>query len=162
MLVLYKKVFVMDKRIKRLIVFLSIAVLGILFLILLSFVNTIRKERNCEFANIDNIEINTGIDIPEIITSDCNYDEDFNLKYAYFKLKELDKTDYILRNRFEKFQTISHLNIGKDSILLDKINTIEANLEHSHFVSNHRSDNNNVVVFNSKTNELWVVIHFKD
>ena len=67
---------------------------GLLVLVLVfvlglrSLVISIANQRTCEWANIDNIEINAKINIPSIIDSDCVYLESINTKKAYFEFNQ--------------------------------------------------------------------------
>ena len=55
-----------------------------------TLVVSIANQRTCEWANIDNIEINAKINIPSIIDSDCEYLEAINTKKAYFEFNLAD------------------------------------------------------------------------
>ena len=54
---------------------ITLVVVAFLSLVLFgfkSFISAINNQRDCEFTNIDNIEMNVGIKIPDIESSDCN------------------------------------------------------------------------------------------
>ena len=69
---------------------------GLLVLVLVfvlglrSLVISIANQRTCEWANIDNIEINAKINIPSIIDSDSVYLESINTKKEYFEFNLAD------------------------------------------------------------------------
>ena len=82
------------------ITFLSLAFFGFK-----TFVTSIYNQRDCEFANIDNIEVNVGIDIPSIESTACNYNEIKNQKSVYFKFdKEVNIQDYYTSNHFKNLE----------------------------------------------------------
>lgn len=65
------------------------------------FVKHIYNSNSCESFNIDNIELRTHIDIPDVNSVDCNCNE--NIKTAKFILEpEVEISRYIKRNNFEK------------------------------------------------------------
>jgi hypothetical protein len=80
-----------------LLVLVLVAILGLRTLVV-----SIANQRTCEWANIDNIEINAKINIPSIIDSDCVYLESINTKKAYFEfnLADFDGDHYIEVNKF--------------------------------------------------------------
>ncbi|WP_291135300.1 hypothetical protein [Flavobacterium sp. UBA7663] len=80
------------------IAFLSLALFGFK-----SFISSINSQRDCEFANIDNIEMNVGINIPSIENSECNYDKVKKEKSVYFKFdKDINIHEYCNSNKFLK------------------------------------------------------------
>ena len=46
------------------------------------FTRSIYNQRTCDWANIDNIELHTQIDIPDILTYDCCYLGNATLKWS--------------------------------------------------------------------------------
>ena len=72
-----------------LIVLVVIVFMSIVFFSFKTFISTINNQRNCEFANIDNIELNVGINIPSVESSNCNYDDVKNEKSVYFKFDKM-------------------------------------------------------------------------
>src|SRR5690606_41043401 len=56
-------------------------------------------------SNIDNIEMHARIDIPEIESCECEYDEIFNVKKSTFTLlADMDPEEYIRKNKLEPLQ----------------------------------------------------------
>ena len=95
------------------VVFSAFIFFGFKFLVI-SIVN----QRSCEFANIDNIEVNIGIDIPKIESSLCNFNEIHNIKSVYFKFKEQNSEEYILKNNFEKANRRNELESNYTDFLI--------------------------------------------
>jgi hypothetical protein len=152
----------MDKRIKRLVLLLSIGIFGLLLFGIISFIKAIRNERGCDFANIDNVEIYAKIDIPKIVTSDCNYNVSLNRKTVYFKLKELTATTYIKKNKLKQSNQLKESDFEKMKFFLGDITTIKANKDAIYDKTIKSEKSSSFVVYNSKTNELWVLIDYKD
>ncbi len=71
------------------------------------FTTAIYESDNCEWANIDNIELHALVDIPPTTDSDCRIDKVENAKYATFMidLEEVDIDKYIADNKFVKVQS---------------------------------------------------------
>src|SRR5690606_32810653 len=91
------------------IAFLSLALFGFK-----AFISSINNQRDCEFANIDNIEMNVGIDIPTVESTTCNYDEAKKEKSVYFKFdNEVNIEEYCKSNKFSQLQT-SNLDVYLD------------------------------------------------
>lgn len=150
----------MKKIIIIILFFLSLITL--LFFGFKTFVISIKETRGCEFANIDNIEINVGIDVPEIEKSECNYDSIKKVKSVYFKLKKLDTKKYISKNKFSKLDDLIDLEPESLQYFLSDISSINENPNSIFIKSGSRKSNSHFVVYNALTNELWAVVHFKD
>ncbi len=140
-----------------LITFLSLAFFGFK-----TFVTSIYNKRDCEFANIDNIEVNVGIDIPSIENTSCNYDEFKNQKSVYFKLvNEINIQEYCKSNKFKKIQS-SDLEKYKNSDFVGNNRPFNDELENYYYKSEIRRSNSYHAILNVDTKELWIVISFKD
>ena len=127
-----------------------------------SFVTSIKDNRGCEFANIDNIEINMGVDIPKIESSECNYDSVQNIKSVYFKFQKLDAKEYILKNKFTKLNDLVNLEPLSMQYFLADASSINENPNSIYIKSGNRKNNTHFAVYNALTNEFWAVVHFKD
>ena len=139
------------------ITFLSLAFFGFK-----TFVTSIYNKRDCEFANIDNIEVNVGIDIPSIENTSCNYDEFKNQKSVYFKFdKKVNIQDYCKSYHFKNMKSsdldkFKYLDfVGSNLPFKDEFNNYYCKSE------NRRSYSYNAIL-NVETKELWIVISFKD
>ncbi len=139
------------------ITFLSLAFFGFK-----TFISSIYNQRDCEFANIDNIEVNLGIDIPSIENTSCNYDELKNQKSVYFKFdKKVNIQDYCKSNSFKILQP-SDLDKFKDLDFVGNNLPFKDEYNNSYFKSENRSSNSYNAILNVDTKELWIVISFKD
>ena len=105
------------------------------------FSKIIYNSCNCKRFNIDNIELRTGINIPEIKTVTCNYNEITKTKKSSFIIdtKEVNIEDYIQKNKLAK---------ADENNLYTKSNDIK-----SHAYK---------VILNKNTGKLEVQINFKD
>jgi hypothetical protein len=139
-----------------------ISTVTLLFFGFKTFVTSIKDNRRCEFANIDNIEINIGVDIPKIETSECNYDTLTNIKSVYFKFKKLNDQEYIVKNKLTKLNDIMDLEPESIQAFLGDISSINENPNSIYIKSGSRKNNTHFVVYNAFTNEFWAVVHFKD
>lgn len=88
---------------KNLLIMTALIIIGALSLFSIqSFVEGIYNRTDCEQFNIDNIEVRTGIDIPKILSVDCNFDAATRTKTSTFMLDYtiMDVEDYIRKNEF--------------------------------------------------------------
>ena len=139
------------------IAFLSLALFGFK-----TFIASIYNQRDCEFANIDNIEVNTGIDIPSIESTTCNYDEIKNQKSVYFKFdKEVNIQDYYTSNHFKNLE-YSDLVKFKNLDFVGNKRPFNDGLNNYYYKNEMRRSNSFYAILNADTKELWIVISFKD
>ena len=139
------------------ITFLSLALFGFK-----TFITSIYNQRDCEFANIDNIEVNIGIDIPSIESTTCNYDEIKNQKSVYFKfVKEVNIQDYYTSYHFKNVQS-TDLDKFKDLNFVGNKRPFNDGFNNYYFKSEMRRSNFYHAILNVDTKELWIVISFKD
>lgn len=139
------------------IAFLSLALFGFKV-----FISSINNQRDCEFANIDNIEMNVGINIPSIENSDCNYDEAIKEKSVYFKFDdEVNIKEYYNSNKFSKLQTVN-LEEFLDLNYVGNSYPLKEGTDNFYFKKETRYSNNYHAILNADTKELWIVISFKD
>ena len=137
----------------------SLLILGLVFILGLRFlVISIADQRTCEWANIDNIELNAKIDIPSIISSDCAYLETITTKKAYFKfyLANFDANRYIEVNKLKKSDSkhpeVDFINFDSDSLTVDAL----------YYKSKNGSKSNSYVLFDTNKAQLWVTIQYLD
>lgn len=97
----------------------------------------IYNTKSCQFYNIDNIELRTGVDIPKVISTDCKCDGTTKTSKFIIDLERLDLDRYVTRN---------------DLILKNDIYIKENDNENSTYK----------VSFNKKTGELLVNLIYKD
>ena len=137
----------------------GLLVLGLVFLLgLRTFVISIANQRTCEWANIDNIEINAKINIPSIIDSDCVYLESINTKKAYFEfnLADFDGDHYIEVNKFKNLESkhteFDFINFNIDSLTIDVL----------YYKSKKGKKSNSYALFDKNKGVLWVSIQYFD
>ena len=123
-----------------------------------TLVVSIANQRTCEWANIDNIELNAKIDIPSIIDSDCVYLESINTKKAYFEfnLNDFDADHYIEVNKLKTLDSkhigVDFLNFNRDSLKLDRL----------YYKSRNGKKSNSYVLFDKVKGQIWVSIQYAD
>lgn len=142
---------------------IAIAIGGLVFLGLFGFTRLVYNQRNCTWANIDNIEMHAHIDIPKIATFNCEYIKEENLKIACF---EIDTTTvnidtYIQNNLLNKLHFSTEVKFNER--LKEKFNLNELRDSGSIF---YKVDSKNgelyQVLLNSTTGQLCVYIKYKD
>jgi hypothetical protein len=130
-----------------------VAILGLRTLVV-----SIANQRTCEWANIDNIEINAKINIPSIIDSDCVYLESINTKKAYFEfnLADFDGDHYIEVNKFKNLESkhteFDFINFNIDSLTIDVL----------YYKSKKGKKSNSYALFDKNKGVLWVSIQYFD
>ena len=136
-----------------LLVLVLVAILGLRTLVV-----SIANQRTCEWANIDNIEINAKINIPSIIDSDCVYLESINTKKAYFEfnLADFDSDRYIEDNKLKELDSmypeIDFINFHTDSLKFDVL----------YYKSKKGKKSNSYALFDKNKGVLWVSIQYFD
>ena len=136
--------------------FLLIAL--VLIIGLRTLVMSIANQRTCEWANIDNIELNAGIDVPSIIDSDCEYLKAINTKKAYFEfdLADFDADRYIEVNKLKKLNSkcpeIDFVNLHTDSLKFDML----------YYKSRNGIKSTSYALFDKNKGQLWISIQYLD
>ena len=136
-----------------LLVLVLVAILGLRTLVV-----SIANQRTCEWANIDNIEINAKINIPSIIDSDCVYLESINTKKAYFEfnLADFDSDRYIEDNKLKELDSmypeIDFINFHTDSLKFDVL----------YYKSKKGKKSKSYALFDKNKGVLWVSIQYFD
>lgn len=137
----------------------GLILLGLAFILgLRTLVVSIANQRTCEWANIDNIEVNARIDVPSIIDSDCEYLEAINTKKAYFEfdLADFDADRYIEVNKLKKLNSkypeIDFINFNSDSLKFDML----------YYKSRNGKNSNSYALFDKNKGQLWVSIQYVD
>ena len=80
-----------------------VAFIGIGYIGLKSLTYFMYESRSCSWANIDNIELRTNIDIPQTLDCSCSYSKETDSKTAIFTL-DLDSNailEYADKNGFK-------------------------------------------------------------
>lgn len=125
------------------------------------FTHSVYSQRTCEWANIDNIELHTQVDIPKIITCDCEYRKVENTKMARFDIDKVnvDMDHYIKVNKFKKLNS-------KDDILYDELlkgegNSADLVSSSDLYYTKGSSDGETwQTLLDYSTGRLWVTINY--
>ena len=144
--------------------YILLGIVGLLLLALVliiglrTLVMSIANQRTCEWANIDNIELNARIDVPSIIDSDCEYLEVINTKKAYFEfdLADFDADRYIEVNKLKrlnsKYFEIDFINFNIYSLKFDML----------YYKSRNGKNFNSYALFDKNKGQLWVSVQYFD
>ncbi|MFA5849549.1 MAG: hypothetical protein WC833_06680 [Bacteroidales bacterium] len=107
----------MTKTVKIITITLASAIVlcGLFVLGFRGFTHLIYSQRGCEWANIDNIELHTHIDIPKIKGCDCEYKKELNTKIARFDIdrSKVDMERYIRINNFKKLLSPDEVQLNE-------------------------------------------------
>lgn len=127
-----------------------------------SLANSFREQRNCEWANIDNIELHAHINIPKVESADCDcsYDEMTNTKKSIFTVKKyaLNLDKYIKRNKLKKLNNLSEIDFNR-FLNLEKDFLADANL---YYRLNSSNEEHSDILFDKTSGKLWVTINYQD
>ncbi|WP_460219671.1 hypothetical protein [Psychroserpens sp. MEBiC05023] len=95
------------------------------------------NSQSCSSFNIDNIELRTGVDIPKVISTDCECKNNTKISKFIVDIATIDLERYVTRNNFS---------------LIDNLYIKENDNKHSTYK----------VIFNQKTGELTVNLTYKN
>ncbi len=137
-----------------------IVVFGLLaFGALYALVNGIKSQRDCEWANIDNVEFYAHVNIPYIHDSNCNFDPETNTKYAYFSVdkEKVDPDEYIELNQLVKVEPTA---ISQTDFLDHNRDGLVSGDLYQKNCDEHESTAK--VVFDKNSGGLWVTINYAE
>lgn len=128
-----------------------------------NYTRSIYDQRSCEWSTIDNIEMHAEVDIPEVISSECLYIPERNMKMARFVIdrKNVKPDEYILKNNLQK-------SVPPDSLVIDdllKKPGDEKELRESsglYIREGSYKGETWIILFDKKTGKLWVTIKYHD
>lgn len=84
----------------------AVAFICIGFIGVRTFVQAVYDGRDCDWANIDNIEMHARVDIPEIENCDCSYTVSDNVKRAVFTIDQnQDLEEYVRSQKLRAMPT---------------------------------------------------------
>src|SRR5688572_2586464 len=152
----------MRMKIKVTVIILTgLLTLGLLaFMGFRGFVNSIRNQRTCEWANIDNIELHAHIDIPKVTAWECDYDKESNTKRAFFAVdkNDFDGNRYIERSSLKKLSSTSEFEFSKFlNLQHESLNGSELYYKRS-AAGEERYD----VLLDKTNGRIWVTIMYND
>lgn len=92
------------KKLLLLTLAILVSVVSLAFLGVKTFVTSVADSRDCDWANVDHIEMRAAVDIPPVIDSDCNYNPSTKRKTTIFTLnkKKFDALSYSKKFGYEK------------------------------------------------------------
>lgn len=144
------------KNILILAVCFVIAVVCLGYVGIRSFTKNIYNSQNCEWANIDNIEMRAMVDVPKIESSECNYDTLSKTKKVLFILdKELNVEEYITKNKLQKLNET-------EKVTSFHLKSEEINTETFYFREKTTEWESYKIVLDSKSRKLWIELKYLD
>ncbi|RZJ70936.1 hypothetical protein [Flavobacterium sp.] len=92
------------KKLLLLTLAILISVVSLAFLGVKTFVTTVADSRDCDWANIDHIEMRAAVDIPPVLDSECDYNPARKRKTTIFTLdkEKFDVSGYSKKFGYEK------------------------------------------------------------
>ena len=134
---------------------------GTIVLGIFGLVKLIAIQRNCGWANIDNIEVNAHIDIPKVKSSNCKFIKEENIKIACFQIDtvNVDMNYYRQNNSLTKLDSTSVVQF--EDLLLRKSNfdTLKSSSEFYYRVGS-KKDRSWQILLNYTTGQLCVFIQY--
>ena len=115
---------------------ISCCVLALLYGGFHAFGKFIYNTQSCKLFNIDNIELRTGVNIPEVTATDCKCKDNKKVSKFIIDTDKVDLDDYIINN---DFTFIDDLYIKE----------------------NDNTNSTYKVIFDKKTSELTVNLTYK-
>lgn len=144
------------KNILILAVCFVIAVVCLGYVGIRSFTKNIYNSQNCEWANIDNIEMRAMVDIPKIESSECEYDSLSKTKKVIFVLdKELNIKDYIAKSKLQRLastEILTSFNIKSEETTPRTFYLREKTTEWESYK----------IILDSKSRKLWIELKYLD
>lgn len=145
------------KKIITLAICFVIAILCLGYVGIRSFTKSIYNSHNCEWANIDNIEMRAMVDIPKIESSECQYDSITKTKKVLFVLNnELNIGEYITKNKLQKLselEKLSSFNLKPEEL---------ANTENFYFREKTTEWESYKIILEPKSGKLWINLKYLD
>ena len=142
----------------------SVVILGGLgYFGLRKFARSIYQQRTCEWANIDNIEMHAEIDIPKIVTCDCEYKKELNTKLARFDIDKnsVDMDRYIQRNKLKKLSETTDIELA-DFLKKENITPDLSSTSDFYFTKGSHQGETWQTLLDNSTGRLWLTIKYKD
>lgn len=151
----------MEKSRIALLVVAIVAALGCLgFMGVRAFSEKIYKSRDCDFANIDNIEMHARIDIPSTTDCQCEYDNSTHTKKVIFDLDKDDlPEDYIVLNKLVK---TSATDIAITDFDFEKNLARFAASKSLYYREGQTEKDRYKIIFDQEAGKIWVNLKYLD
>jgi hypothetical protein len=132
------------------------------FLGLRSFTKSVMNSRDCEWANIDNIEMRTQTDIPSTTDCNCNYDKAEAAKKVVFTLdkKNVNLVEYAAKNRFRKVGHEEKLPLV--DFAYEKNQSQFSDAKSLYYREGQTKWETYKLILNTDTGKLWVNLKYLD
>lgn len=145
------------KKILLLTIAIIVAVVCLGFLGLQAFGKKLYDSRSCDWGNIDNIELHTRTNIPDVTDSECRYDDVTHAKKVVFTLNKrtVDMAHYIAEGKFTKADSKEALPLA-DIAAFEKNTAAFDNVDSLYF---KKSDYYSMIL-DSESGKLWVYLKY--
>jgi hypothetical protein len=153
-------------KVRKIVLLTSLAiatVVGLSFLGLRMLTRRIVESRDCEWANIDHIELLAKMDIPSVIDSHCDYDAVKHVRQSVFTLDTSDfvMSDYIAGNHFIKLTSADGEFPKMDIGYFDDTSAYE-NPKALYWRKSDEKDASYFILLNAESGKLWVNLHYSE
>jgi hypothetical protein len=122
------------------------------------------KQRGCGAFQIDNMELHTRTDIPDIYDIDCDYNSTQKLKRVYFtiKKKQVQMTRYISFSEFVPLQSAGDFNM--DHFFRLHADSLEGRDMHHLFYKEHTKADGEYykALLDTSTGQVWLNLQYTD
>ncbi len=155
----------MKKGIKIFTITLTTAILiGVLIILgIYGFTRLVYNQRNCEWANIDNIEMHAHVDIPEINNCDCEYFGKENIKLSCFEIEvwKVDMNIFIQKNSLKKLNLPTTIEFDERLKVKCNFNELKDSSDLYYRIGSQGGESWQILL-NKTTGRLCVFIKYKD
>ncbi|MNJ84648.1 hypothetical protein D3C87_21060 [compost metagenome] len=128
-----------------------------------NYTRSIYDQRSCEWSSIDNIEMYAEVDIPEVISNQCEYVPEKNMKMARFVIdrKNVNLDEYIPKNNLRKSALPDSLIIN--DLLKEPGDEKELRESRELYIREGAYKRETwIIILDKKTGKLWVTIKYND
>lgn len=145
------------KKILLLTVTIIVALICLGFLGVRTFVQQVADNRDCEWANVDHIEMRAVVNIPPVKNFDCDYQPDLNRKTTVFELdlSKFDVSDYV-----SKFGYRNVVSVPENFSEFDSNGVEKADVSSLFYREGTTETNSYKILLDAKSGKLWVDLQY--
>lgn len=145
------------KKILLLAIAIIVALVCLGFLGVRTFAQKVTNNRDCEWANIDHIEMRAAVNIPPVSYADCDYDETSKRKTTVFTLNKnlFDIEEYSLEYGFKRIAAAP-----ENFCDFDKEGIAHAAASDLFYREGQTETNSYKMLLDAKNGKLWVDLQY--
>lgn len=145
------------KKLLLLTIAIIVAIICLGFLGVRTFAQKVVNNRDCEWANIDHIEMRARVNIPPVSYVDCDYDKASKRKTTVFTLNKslFDVEEYSLEHGFKRIDAAPE-NFGD----FDKEGIAHAAASDLFYREGQTETNSYKMLLDTKNGKLWVDLQY--